>query len=121
VDTAGGPQGYACIPDVLTVVVRTPNSVSGNLNAMCAATLASFRKNRALLPANKRGGYWHAACAGALADYAKGAYRAGQRGQALVWLLASHAPLPAAARTPAVWLDAADAHWRQAVIPATYE
>lgn len=87
--------GYACIPEVLTVVVRTPNSVSGNLCAMCAATLASFRKNRTLLPVRKRGGYWHAACAGALADYAKGAYRAGQRGQALAWLLRAlwHSPL----------------------------
>jgi len=87
--------GYACIPQALTVVVRTPNSVSGNLRAMCAATLASFRKNRALLPLDKRGRYWHAACAGALADYAKGAYRAGQRGQALAWLLRAlwHSPL----------------------------
>ena len=78
---------YACIPLALTVVVRTPNSVSGNLAAMCAATLASFAKNRALLPPNKRGSYWRAACAGALADYAKGAYRSGQRTQALAWLL----------------------------------
>jgi glycosyltransferase involved in cell wall biosynthesis len=78
---------YACIPETLTVVVRTPNSVSGNLNAMCAATLASFRKNRELLPVEKRGSYWRAACAGALADYAKGAYRAGQRGRAWLWLL----------------------------------
>ncbi|MBU1666109.1 MAG: glycosyltransferase family 2 protein [Gammaproteobacteria bacterium] len=87
--------GYACIPQALTVVVRTPNSVSGNLRAMCAATLASLRKNRALLPSEKRGRYWHAACAGALADYAKGAYRAGQRGQALAWLLQAlwHSPL----------------------------
>lgn len=87
--------GYACIPEALTVVVRTPNSVSGNLGAMCAATLASFRKNRALLPPDKRDRYWHAACAGALADYAKGAYRAGQSGQALAWLLQAlwHSPL----------------------------
>lgn len=87
--------GYACISEDLTVVVRSPNSVSCNLRAMCAATLASFRKNRALLPLNKRASYWHAACAGALTDYAKGAYRAGQRGQALVWLLQAlrHSPL----------------------------
>lgn len=87
--------GYACIPELLTVVVRTPNSISSNLRGMCAATLASFRKNRDSLPADKRGGYWHAACAGALADYAKGAYRAGRRGQALAWLLRAlgHSPL----------------------------
>lgn len=86
---------YACIPDALTVVVRMPNSVSGNLDAMCAATLASFRKNRFLLPLDKRAGYWHAACAGALTDYAKGAYRLGQLGKALAWLLQAlrHSPL----------------------------
>jgi glycosyltransferase involved in cell wall biosynthesis len=87
--------GYACIAEVLTVVVRTPNSVSANLSAMCAATLASFTKNRALLPPPKRGGYWRAAVAGALADYAKGAYRAGRRGQALAWLLRALATCPA--------------------------
>jgi glycosyltransferase involved in cell wall biosynthesis len=87
--------GYACIPEALTVVVRTPDSVSGNLRAMCAATLASFRKNRTLLTPEKRGRYWHAACAGALTDYAKGAYRAGERGLALAWLLRAlrHSPL----------------------------
>ncbi len=86
---------YACVPETLTVVVRTPNSVSANLGGMCAATLASLRKNRPLLPAYKRGRYWHAACAGALADYAKGAYRAGERGRALAWLLRAlwHSPL----------------------------
>ena len=87
--------GYVCIPEALTIVVRSPNSVSSNLNAMCAATLASFRKNRTLLPSDKQGSYWHAACAGALADYAKGAYRAGQRVQALAWLVQAlgHSPL----------------------------
>lgn len=79
--------GYACIPEALTVVVRTPNSVSGDLVAMRQATLASFRKNRALLPPAKRGGYWRAACASALTDYAKTTYRAGNRSLALRWTL----------------------------------
>jgi glycosyltransferase involved in cell wall biosynthesis len=79
--------GYACIPEPLTVVVRTPGSVSGNLAGMRRATLASFRKNRPLLPPAKRGGYWRAACAGALTDYAKSTYRAGNRGLALRWTL----------------------------------
>jgi len=78
---------YACIPQALTVVVRTPNSVSGNLVNMRRATLASFRKNRHLLPPAKRGGYWRAACASALTDYAKTTYRAGNRGLALRWTL----------------------------------
>jgi glycosyltransferase involved in cell wall biosynthesis len=79
--------GYACIPEALTVVVRTPNSVSGNLINMRRSTLASFRKNRTLLPPAKRGGYWRAACASALTDYAKTTYRAGNRGLALRWVL----------------------------------
>lgn len=78
-------SGYACIPEVLTVVVRTPGSVSSDLPRMRAATLASFRKNRALLPPQRRGAYWRAACAGALTDYAKMAWRAGDRQRALVW------------------------------------
>ena len=78
---------YACIPEALTAVVRTPNSVSGNLVNMRRATLASFHKNRHLLPPAKRGGYWRAACASALTDYAKTTYRAGNRGLALRWTL----------------------------------
>ena len=77
--------GYACIPRALTVVVRTPGSVSGHLPNMRRATLASFRKNRDLLPPPKRGGYWRSACAGALTDYAKTAWRAGDRRHALAW------------------------------------
>mgnify|MGYP001149889808 FL=1 len=78
---------YACIPQALTVVVRTPGSVSGDLRCMRRATLASFRKNRHLLPPARRGGYWRAACASALTDYAKATYRAGNRGRALRWTL----------------------------------
>jgi glycosyltransferase involved in cell wall biosynthesis len=78
---------YACIPQPLTVVVRTANSVSGNLVNMRRATLASFRKNRSLLPPEKRGGYWREACARALTDYAKTTYRAGNRGRAMLWCI----------------------------------
>lgn len=79
--------GYVCLAEPLTVVVRTPNSVSGNLANMRRATLASFRKNRHLLPPGKRGGYWRYACASALTDYAKTSYRAGNRGLALRWTI----------------------------------
>lgn len=77
--------GYACIPEPLTVVVRTPGSVSSHLPRMRAATLASFRKNRALLAPARRGAYWRGACAGALTDYAKMAWRAGDRRHGLAW------------------------------------
>lgn|SRR5574337_37784 len=77
--------GYACIPQPLTVVVRTPGSVSTHLVRMRTTTLASFRKNRNLLPPQQRGAYWRAACAGALADYAKMAWRSGDRRHGLAW------------------------------------
>lgn len=78
---------YRCIPEVLTIVVRTPGSVSSNLANMRRATLASFRKNRHLLPPTKRGAFWRAASASALTDYAKMTYRRGNRGLALRWLM----------------------------------
>ena len=78
-------SGYACIREPLTVVVRTPGSVSSHLPNMRRATLLSFRKNRHLLPPAKRGGYWRAACAGVLTDYAKTAWRAGDPWRALAW------------------------------------
>ncbi len=86
---------YACIPEPLTVVVRTPGSVSSHLPRMRAATLASFRKNRTLLPPGKRGSFWRDACAGALLDYAKMAARAGRRDWAWRWAseAAFYAPL----------------------------
>lgn len=79
--------GYACIPEPLTIVVRTPDSVSSHLVNMRRATLASFRKNRHLLSPARQGAYWRSACAGALTDYAKMSYRAGNRGLALRWAL----------------------------------
>lgn len=78
---------YVCIAEPLTAVVRTPNSISGNLVQMRQATLASYHKNRHLLPPGKRGGYWRAACAGALTDYAKTTYRTGNRGMAMRWTM----------------------------------
>lgn len=86
--------GYACIPEPLTVIVRTPGSVSSHLPRMRAATLASLRKNRGLLPPGKRGAFWRDACAGALLDYAKMAARAGRRDWAWRWAgeAALHSP-----------------------------
>lgn len=86
--------GYACIPQTLTVVVRTPGSVSSHLPRMRAATLASFHKNRSLLPPARRGAYWRAACAGTLTDYAKSAWRAGDSRHALAWTLEALARAP---------------------------
>lgn len=76
---------YACVPEALTIVVRTPGSVSSHLPRMRAATLAALRKNRALLPPQRRGAFWRRACASALTDYAKMAWRGGDRWHALAW------------------------------------
>jgi hypothetical protein len=76
---------YGCIAEPLTMVVRTPGSVSSHLPRMRLATLRSFEKNRGLLPPARRGAWWRAACAGALADYAKMAWRRGAKRQALAW------------------------------------
>ena len=87
-------SGYACIPQALTVVMRTPGSVSSHLLNMRRATLASLRKNRTLLPPPQRGAFWRAACAGALTDYAKTAWREGDRRNALAWTLEALARAP---------------------------
>jgi hypothetical protein len=57
--------------------------MSGNLDVMREAAIRVMHKNRALLPAEKRGAFWRQAYAGMLSDYAKWAYRAGRRRQAL--------------------------------------
>jgi len=80
-------SGYACIPEPLVVILRRECSVSRNLDAMRESALRSIHKNRALLPAALRGGFWRNSLAGVYADYAKGAYRAGRHGGALADVL----------------------------------
>lgn len=79
--------GYRYIDEPLAVVVKRANSMSRELDVMRAAAIAVMRKNRSLLPADKRGAFWRQAYAGMLSDYAKWAYRAGRRRQALADLL----------------------------------
>lgn len=71
-------SGYACLDEVLAVILRREKSVSGNLDAMRAAAGKSMRKNRALLPSRLQGGFWRNCLAGVYTDYAKRAYRAGR-------------------------------------------
>src|SRR5574340_1148406 len=75
--------GYACLPEPGVVVLRRSGSVSRNLQAMRDSTLRMLRKNRQLLPAEFRGGYWRRCVAGVHGDYAKWRYRKGQRTAAL--------------------------------------
>jgi glycosyltransferase involved in cell wall biosynthesis len=74
---------YACLPDAQVVVTRNPDSVSRNREAMRRGALDCLDKNRALLPADRRGAYWRACRASVLADYAKWRYRDGDRAAAL--------------------------------------
>jgi len=76
-------SGYACIDEVLVVILRREKSVSRNLDAMRTAALRSMRKNRALLPVERQGRFWRNCLAGVYTDYAKPAYRAGRHGLAL--------------------------------------
>ncbi|NMG76005.1 glycosyltransferase family 2 protein [Aromatoleum diolicum] len=75
--------GYACVADPLTVILKRPDSMSGNLDVMRNAAITVMRKNRHLLPPGKRGAFWRHAYAGMLSDYAKWAWRAQRRGRAI--------------------------------------
>ena len=78
---------YRCVPEPLTVIRRRGDSMSRDLDRMRAQAAVVLKKNRALLPAAARGGFWRYAYAGMLTDYAKWEYRAGRRARALRHLL----------------------------------
>lgn len=78
---------YACIAEPLVVIMKRPDSMSRNLDVMRNAAITVMRRNRDLLPPDKRGAFWRHAYAGVLSDYAKWAWRADRRGQALRDLL----------------------------------
>jgi glycosyltransferase involved in cell wall biosynthesis len=71
--------GYACVPELLTVVLRNPDSMSRNLDVMRGSAMRVLRKNRSLLAMSDQGAFWQACYATMLADYAKWEYRAGRR------------------------------------------
>ena len=86
---------YACIDEPLTVIVKHPDSMSGNLRRMREAALTVMHKNRHLLPKRERGALWRAGYASVLADYAKWEYRNGERKRAMLHLVQglAHAPV----------------------------
>jgi glycosyltransferase involved in cell wall biosynthesis len=75
--------GYACVPEPLTVVLRSHDSMSRNLDVMRASAIRVLRKNRHLLAASEQGAFWQACYATMLADYAKWEYRVGRRRAAI--------------------------------------
>jgi len=74
---------YACIEEHLTIILKRPGSMSGDLDVMRDAAITVMRRNRKLLPHQKRGSYWRHAYAGMLSDYAKWEWRSGRRAQAV--------------------------------------
>jgi glycosyltransferase involved in cell wall biosynthesis len=86
--------GYACIDALLTVIVKSPTSMSGNLDVMRQSAIQVMRKNRELLPRKDRGRFWQAAYASMLTDYAKWELRAGRRHAAILHLLEAFARAP---------------------------
>jgi hypothetical protein len=88
--------GYACIDEQLTVIVKSPDSMSGNLDVMRRSALQVMHKNRHLLPPAERGRFWQGAYAGVLTDYAKWELRAGRRLDAIRHLLEALARAPLA-------------------------
>lgn len=75
--------GYACVDTPLAVITKRPDSMSRDLDVMRHAARHVMRKNRHLLPPEKRGAFWRHAYAGMLSDYAKWAWRTQRRGLAL--------------------------------------
>lgn len=71
--------GYGCIDEPLAVILKRPDSMSRNREVMREAACRVMRKNRPLLPADRRGAFWRAAYASMLADYAKWTCRDGHR------------------------------------------
>ena len=80
-------SSYACIEAPLTVIVKSPHSMSGNLDVMRTSAIRVMHKNRHLLPESERGRFWQGAYAGMLIDYAKWEVRAGLRSAAVLHLL----------------------------------
>lgn len=77
---------FACIDEPLATIEKRADSMSGNLDVMRASAIAVMKKNRDLLPPALRGGFWRAAYAGMLADYAKWEYRRGHALRAMAHL-----------------------------------
>jgi glycosyltransferase involved in cell wall biosynthesis len=86
--------GYQCIDEPLAVILKRGDSMSGNLDVMRASAISVLKKNRQLLPPQKRGGFWRAAYAGMLSDYAKWEYRVGRRLPAALHLIQGIALAP---------------------------
>ncbi len=79
--------GYACISEPLTIILRSSQSMSRNLDVMRTSALHVLRKNRHLLARHRRDRFWQACYASCLSDYAKWEYRAGRHGDAIAHLI----------------------------------
>jgi glycosyltransferase involved in cell wall biosynthesis len=89
-----GCGDYACLPECLTVILKRKDSMSRNLEVMRASALQVMRKNRTLLPPEKRGAFWRDGLASVLCDYAKWESRSGRHVRAIFHLLQALALSP---------------------------
>ena len=80
---------FACSRSIGVSITRQEGSVSSNYRSMLDCAKYVMRKNRNLLSAKDRGGFWRAAMSGMLTDYAKWAYRQEGRLEAISLLVES--------------------------------
>lgn len=78
---------YGCIPEPLTVILKSPGSMSRNLDVMRSSAIRVMKKNRQLLPTDLQAGYWRSCLAGIISDYAKWRYREGRKLEAFTDIL----------------------------------
>ena len=75
---------YACLEQPLAVILKHSDNMSRNRDVMRDAAIKVMEKNLHLLPSHLRGSYWRSGMAGIYTDYAKWAYRAGNRRSAII-------------------------------------
>tara|TARA_R110002095_G_scaffold110827_2_gene96951 strand:+ start:405 stop:1253 length:849 start_codon:yes stop_codon:yes gene_type:complete len=78
---------FDCVPEPLAVIMRRKGSMSSNYIGMKENACRVMRKNRSLLKQSDQGALWRAAYSAMLTDYAKWAYREGNRGAAFRLLI----------------------------------
>jgi glycosyltransferase involved in cell wall biosynthesis len=82
-----GITKFDCVPEPLAVIMRRDGSMSSDYAGMKENACRVMKKNRKLLAAADRGGFWRMAYSAMLTDYAKWAYREGHVAVAVILLL----------------------------------
>tara|TARA_R110000787_G_scaffold73084_1_gene162790 strand:- start:549 stop:1445 length:897 start_codon:yes stop_codon:yes gene_type:complete len=85
---------YLCIPEMLTVILKRPDSVSRNLKNMRQSAAMVYTKNRHLLDKPSQKKFWRTCYTNMLCDYAKWEARSGLKWIALGHLVQAFAYAP---------------------------